>query len=182
MQVKDLKNLSPNLEVFAAHKPVESAGADVFGSLFNVACYEAADTRSLGSREVRQRAYDHERLDSFDTRQRRQIEPAEQRANNNSIDNITRSERCSEPDAIEPSHSRLKEEAVGPKGAAENDGSVGGPVSSENNSSEQVLNDQMMMNNPAEQGGVVPVRDNKGNIVNTDSAQSNDSETAGGRK
>ncbi|MCK5272300.1 MAG: flagellar hook-length control protein FliK [Sedimentisphaerales bacterium] len=181
MQVKDLKNLSPNLEMFAAHKPVGQADADVFGSVFNVARHEAAETRSLSPSEIRQRAYDNERLDSFNTRQRRQIEPTDSRADNNSIENVTRSERCREHDALEPSHSRLKEEAAGPKGAAEKDDSVEVPVSSENNSSEQVLNDQMM-NNPAEQSGVVPVRDSKGNIINANSVQSNDSETADGRK
>ena len=188
MQVKDLENLSPNLEVFAANKPVEQADGDVFGSLFDVARYEAAETRSLGLKEIRQRAYDNERLDSFNARQRRLIEPTDPRADNNSIDNATRSERCREHDMFEPSRSRLKEDgADGPKGtaeeridnnkpiSAENDGSVKVPVNNENNSSEQVLNDQMM-NNPAEQGGVALVRDGKGNIVNTDSAQSNNGE------
>lgn len=183
MQVKDLKNLSPNLEMFAAHKPVGQADAEVFGSLFNVACYEAAETRSPSPREVRQRDYDNERLDSFDTRRRRQIEPTDTRTDNNSIDNVIRSEQCREHDTLESSHGQLKEEgAVGLKDAVENNGSVEVPVNNENNSSEQVLNDQMMMNNLAEQGGVVPVRGNKGNVVNTDSVQSNDSETADGRK
>ena len=191
MQVKDFKNLSPNLEVFAAHKPSGQADADVFGSLFNVACYDAAETRSLSPSEVRQRAYDREQLDSFDSRRRRPIEPADQRVDNNSIDNVTRSERCGEHDALDFSRSRLRQEgagnidlsieAVGHKGIAENAGTVEVPVNNENNSSGQVLNNQMM-NNLAEQGGVAPVRDGKGNIVNTDSVQSNDSETADGRK
>lgn len=192
MQVKDLKNLSPNLEVFAAHQPVRQTDADVFGSLFNVACYDAAETHSLSPREVRQRAYDHERLDSFDSRRRRPIEPAGPRVDNNSIDNVTRSEQCSEHDALDSSRSRLRQEgagdidlsmeAVGLKGTAENNGVVEVPVNNENNLSGQVLNNQMMMNDPAEQGAVALVRDSKGNIVNTDSAQSNNSETTGEQK
>ena len=191
MQVKDLKNLSPNLEMFAAHKPVGQADADVFGSLFNVACYDAAETHSLSPREVRQRAYDHERLDSFDSRRRRPIEPADPRVDNNSIENVTYYEQCSEHDALDSSRSRLRQEgagdidlsmeAVGLKGTAENNGVVEVPVNNENNLSGQVLNDRMT-NNPAEQGAVALVRDSKGNIVNTDSAQSNNSETTGEQK
>jgi flagellar hook-length control protein FliK len=181
MQVKDSKNLSPNLEVFAANKPVEQADGDVFGSLFDVARYEAAETRSLGSREIRQRAYGNERLDSFNTRQRRSIEPTDPRADNNSIDNVTRSERCREHDALDSSRSRLKEDgADGPKGTAEERIDNNEPTSSENDGSVEVpANNE---NNSAEQGGVVPVRDNQGNITNINSVQSNDSETADGRK
>jgi flagellar hook-length control protein FliK len=191
MQVKDLKNLSPNLEVFAAHQPVRQGDTDVFGSLFNVACYDVAETHSLSPREVRQRAYDHERLDSFDSRRRRPIEPADPRVDNNSIENVTYYEQCSEHDALDSSRSRLRQEgagdidlsmeAVGLKGTAENNGVVEVPVNNENNLSGQVLNNQMM-NDPAEQGAVALVRDSKGNIVNTDSAQSNNSETTGEQK
>jgi len=199
MQIKDFKKLSPNLEVFAAHKPVRQTDADVFGSLFDAACYEVAETRSLGPREVRQRAYDRERSDSFDTERRHPIEPTNQRADNISIENDTCSDRRCEHDSLEPSHkleeerankSDLPVESAGPEGAAdkriennkataaENDDSVEVPVNSENNPPGQVANDQMMLNNLAEQAGAVLVRDDKGNVVNTDSAQSNISETA----